>query len=242
MVEVCAALESSVLAEAGALRDPDRDPAGRARGRRHRAARPHDPRRAPGVAPACTTAPTTTARRSGSRPPTSRWSTRWPTTPRRSCRWPRPAPASRSATARPTSCRSARATTSGRRGRCTRGWSGARSSAASTRAGTCTRRSCRRGSRRRSRSTPTAPAIAAARLRAYLDRRESGVLDEPATARALAGFLQRGLDCGALDPAHPDLSALRSVLPRPGADDAAAPDELSALRSALTPGSADNSR
>ena len=84
--------------------------------------------------------------------------------------------------------------------------------------------------------------VAAARLRAYLDRRESGVLDEPATARALAGFLQRGLDCGALDPAHPDLSALRSALPRPSADDVAAPDELSALRSALTPGSADNSR
>jgi citrate lyase beta subunit len=60
---------------------------------------------------------------------------------------------------------------------------------------------------------------AAARLRAYLwereeraeraprprgqdvaDRRASGVLDEPATARALAGFLLRGLDCGAVDP------------------------------------------
>ena len=36
------------------------------------------------------------------------------------------------------------------------------------------------------------------RLRAYLDRAESGVLDEPATARALAGFLHRGLLCGAL--------------------------------------------
>jgi citrate lyase beta subunit len=39
------------------------------------------------------------------------------------------------------------------------------------------------------------------RLRAYLERRESGVLDEPATARALAGFLLRGLDCGAVDAA-----------------------------------------
>jgi citrate lyase beta subunit len=38
------------------------------------------------------------------------------------------------------------------------------------------------------------------RLAAYLDRRSGGVLDEPATARALAGFLLRGLDCGALDP------------------------------------------
>jgi citrate lyase beta subunit len=40
---------------------------------------------------------------------------------------------------------------------------------------------------------------AAQRLRAYLERRCTGVLDEPATARALAGFLLRGLDCGALD-------------------------------------------
>jgi citrate lyase beta subunit len=40
---------------------------------------------------------------------------------------------------------------------------------------------------------------AAARLSAYLERRATGVLDEPATARALAGFLLRGLDCGALD-------------------------------------------
>jgi citrate lyase beta subunit len=43
-----------------------------------------------------------------------------------------------------------------------------------------------------------APA-AAQRLGAYLERRSGGVLDEPATARALAGFLLRGLDCGALD-------------------------------------------
>jgi citrate lyase beta subunit len=46
-----------------------------------------------------------------------------------------------------------------------------------------------------------APA-AVARLDAYLARRSGGVLDEPATARALAGFLLRGLDCGALDPAE----------------------------------------
>ncbi|TDC51171.1 hypothetical protein E1258_25955 [Micromonospora sp. KC207] len=39
---------------------------------------------------------------------------------------------------------------------------------------------------------------AARRLRAYLDRRSEGVLDEPATRRALAGFLLRGLHCGAL--------------------------------------------
>jgi citrate lyase beta subunit len=39
---------------------------------------------------------------------------------------------------------------------------------------------------------------AAGRLRAYLDRTAGGVLDEPATARALAGVVLRGLDCGAL--------------------------------------------
>jgi OHCU decarboxylase len=43
-----------------------------------------------------------------------------------------------------------------------------------------------------------APA-AADRLRAYAGRASSGVLDEPATALALAGFLLRGVDCGALD-------------------------------------------
>ena len=41
---------------------------------------------------------------------------------------------------------------------------------------------------------------AAARLRAYAGRGGDGaaVLDEPATAQALAGFAARGLDCGAL--------------------------------------------
>jgi citrate lyase beta subunit len=42
-------------------------------------------------------------------------------------------------------------------------------------------------------------AVAVARLDAYRRRRASGVLDEPATARALARYLFRGLDCGALD-------------------------------------------
>jgi citrate lyase beta subunit len=41
-------------------------------------------------------------------------------------------------------------------------------------------------------------SAAAARLRTYVELRESGVLDEPATARALADFLLRGIDCGAL--------------------------------------------
>ena len=42
-------------------------------------------------------------------------------------------------------------------------------------------------------------AAAESRLRRYLDRRAGGIADEPATARALAAFLLRGLDCGALD-------------------------------------------
>ncbi|MFC7727796.1 DUF6986 family protein [Nocardioides sp. GCM10028917] len=41
-------------------------------------------------------------------------------------------------------------------------------------------------------------ASAAGRLRTYVERRDSGILDEPATARALADFLLRGIDCGAL--------------------------------------------
>jgi citrate lyase beta subunit len=38
---------------------------------------------------------------------------------------------------------------------------------------------------------------AVTRLRRYLDRQSGGIADEPATARALAGYLLRGLDCGA---------------------------------------------
>ncbi|OEU96512.1 DUF6986 family protein [Streptomyces oceani] len=45
---------------------------------------------------------------------------------------------------------------------------------------------------------------AAARLAAYVSRAEGAVLDEPATARALSGYLLRGLDCGALDVAEVD--------------------------------------
>jgi hypothetical protein len=41
-------------------------------------------------------------------------------------------------------------------------------------------------------------ADAADRLRRYRARTAGGVLDEPATARALADFLVRGLDCGAV--------------------------------------------
>ena len=46
-------------------------------------------------------------------------------------------------------------------------------------------------------------ALAASeRLRAYLYRQASDVLDEPATARALADYLRRGISCGALDAAE----------------------------------------
>jgi citrate lyase beta subunit len=45
---------------------------------------------------------------------------------------------------------------------------------------------------------------AAARLRAYLHGGPSGFLDEPATAAAMAGFLLRGHECGAIDTAELD--------------------------------------
>jgi citrate lyase beta subunit len=40
---------------------------------------------------------------------------------------------------------------------------------------------------------------AIARLRAYVHRQESGFLDEPATAVALATFIVRAIECGAVD-------------------------------------------
>ena len=45
---------------------------------------------------------------------------------------------------------------------------------------------------------------AAERLRAYVHGGQSGYLDEPATAAAMAGFLLRGLECGAIDAAELD--------------------------------------
>jgi hypothetical protein len=56
---------------------------------------------------------------------------------------------------------------------------------------------------------------AAARLRGYVGREAAGVLEEPATARALAGFLGRGLDCGAVS--EPELAGLAG-LDRAGLD------------------------
>lgn len=48
------------------------------------------------------------------------------------------------------------------------------------------------------------------RLHTYLDRQDSGVLDEPATAQALAAVLLRGLDVGAFDEA--EVGVQRAVL------------------------------
>ena len=63
---------------------------------------------------------------------------------------------------------------------------------------------------------------AAARLRSYVGREPGAILEEPATARALAGFLARGLDCSAVTEAElaeltgldrPALDALRGPSP-----------------------------
>src|SRR5829696_8777220 len=57
---------------------------------------------------------------------------------------------------------------------------------------------------------------AAARLTGYVSRVEGGVLDEPATARALATVVLRGLDCGALEVAEVESATAldRAVLDR----------------------------
>ncbi|WP_081238775.1 DUF6986 family protein [Streptomyces viridosporus] len=60
----------------------------------------------------------------------------------------------------------------------------------------------------------------AARLARYAARAGGDVMDEPATARALAGHLLRGLDCGALDAAE---VAGATGLTRAGLEDFAAP-------------------
>lgn len=66
---------------------------------------------------------------------------------------------------------------------------------------------------------------AAARLRAYLGRQDSAILDEPATARALADFVLRGLDCGAVstdelaDAGLPDVGTLAGLAHRTGDGD-----------------------
>ncbi len=55
-------------------------------------------------------------------------------------------------------------------------------------------------------------AVACERLAGYVSRAASGTLEEPATARALAGYLVRGLDCGAVGA---DEVAARAGLDRP---------------------------
>ncbi|UGY94707.1 DUF6986 family protein [Streptomyces gobiensis] len=67
---------------------------------------------------------------------------------------------------------------------------------------------------------------AAARLAAYANQAGGDVMDEPATAKALSGYLLRGLDCGALDNAE---VAHLTGLTRADLDGFAAP-----RRSALT--------
>ena len=58
-------------------------------------------------------------------------------------------------------------------------------------------------------------AVTCARLRSYLGSARPGLLEEPATARALAGYLTRGLDCGAVSQREvTDLTGLD----RPGID------------------------
>jgi citrate lyase beta subunit len=58
------------------------------------------------------------------------------------------------------------------------------------------------------------------RLRAYVERADSAVLDEPATAKGMAALLVRGLQCGALDDAEVtdrsgvDVSELESLYRR----------------------------
>jgi citrate lyase beta subunit len=52
---------------------------------------------------------------------------------------------------------------------------------------------------------------AAARLRTYLDKQDSAILDEPATARALADFVLRGLDCGAVSSGEVRASGLVDI-------------------------------
>jgi citrate lyase beta subunit len=55
---------------------------------------------------------------------------------------------------------------------------------------------------------------AALRLRAYLGDGESGYLDEPATAVALAGFVLRGIECGAIDTTEFDTTGLAKLARR----------------------------
>ncbi len=54
-------------------------------------------------------------------------------------------------------------------------------------------------------------AAAALRLKNYVNKTASGTMDEPATARALAGYVARGLSCGALTAAEVEAATSLSV-------------------------------
>src|SRR5690625_3851004 len=56
------------------------------------------------------------------------------------------------------------------------------------------------------------------RLDRYVNQRGGGVLDEPATAKAMAGFLLRGLDCGAVrgEEVPFEVAALRRLVGQGG--------------------------
>ena len=94
-------------------------------------------------------------------------------------------------------------------GGCTPGWCGGRWNAGSTRAGTCTRRSWSAATRPPTPSTATGLAAAcSAAPRLHVPAPRFGQ-EEPATARALAGFLIRGLDCGAFT--EPEIAGLTGL-------------------------------
>ena len=169
-------------------RAADRDPAGGARPRRRRHRRPDGARRRAAAASACTTAPTTTARRSASPPRTRPRTTRPPTTPSSVMQVAVAGTGAHAVDGSTNVLPVGRPRAGARRpGSCTPGWSAGRWNAASTRAGTCTRPSW---STRYVATYAFFRAGAAARPPAGCaptwTGSTAGVLDEPATARALA--------------------------------------------------------
>ena len=186
MRRCCDALEQATAAcRAAALRDPGGDPAGRPRARRRRHGRGDGARRRAAGASACTTAPTTTAPPAGSPRRTKHGPSRRRLTPRPSCRWRRPARA----------CGSRRVDQRlpvGRRSRC--GGLAAARAAGPPLPGTrlLPGLDLHPGSARHAGTSPPTPSTAPAcppwpvGCADYVDRVEGGVLDEPATAQALA--------------------------------------------------------
>ena len=92
-------------------------------------------------------------------------------------------------------------------GACTTGSSAAPSSAATTRAGTCTRPSCPPATPPCSPSTATGSARPRTGCAATSSARDSGFLDEPATARALADFCCAASTAARSAPTRPTASA-----------------------------------